>query len=143
VEEELRSGKRLSSIATTGWTNWFHGDLWLFQDGILRAPIGWLKSICLVGYWTELRNPTTRAFRAEEFSRLISNPRNLWIPRAAIKSATLRKSHAFSTLDLRFQMSDGRTIQLLTPARNALNLLLQSVLQEWLGEAFVSLLPQS
>ena len=40
VQDQLRRGARLASIATTGWTHWFHGELWLFHEGILRAPIG-------------------------------------------------------------------------------------------------------
>jgi hypothetical protein len=137
VGEEPHIGTRLSTTATTGWTNWFHGELWLFRDGILRVPIGWLKSICCVGYFAELRNPRTRTFSAEEFSRLISNPRNLWIPQDAIESATLRYS-TLSAHDLHVQMSDGRSLQLLTIPRNRIYLLLQSALQDWLGEAFVS-----
>lgn len=136
MEDDLRNGTRLSRIATTGWTEWSHGELWIFHDGILRAPIGWLKTICLVGTWTERRNPTNRVFSSEEFSKLVSNPRNLWIPRAAIASAALRRSKGFRTLDLRIQMSDGRAIQLLTPDRSTVNLQLQSALHEWLGEAF-------
>lgn len=137
MDETPRVGTRLSTTATTGWTDWFHGELWLFQDGILRVPIGWLKSICCVGYVAELRNPMTRAFSAEEFSRLIAHRRNLWLPRWAIASAVLRHN-VFGTHDLRVQMSDGRTFQLLTLPSERICVPLQIALQEWLGEAFVS-----
>jgi len=129
--EEPRRGIRLSSMATTGWTHWFHGEQWLFQDGILRDPIGSLKTICLVGDWAERRNPTSSILSADEFNRFASIPRNLWIPREDITCATLRRSHGFSTLDLCLQMSDGRPIQLLTPERRQVDLWLQSLLQEW------------
>jgi hypothetical protein len=118
--------------------HWSHGELWLFQDGILRIPIGGLQTAGLVGYGAEVRNPTSRVFSADEFSTLVADPRNLWIPRVSITSATLRTTNAYSTLDLRLQLADGRTVQVLTPARNAVSLPLQAALREWLGEAFVA-----
>lgn len=137
AEQQTHLGTRLSTTATTGWIHWFHGELWLFQDGILRVPIGWLKSICCVGYFLELRNPRTRTFSAAEFSQLISDPRNLWIPRDAIESASLHFS-PFAAYDLHFALSDGRSRQLLTMPWYRIYLPLQSALHEWLGERFVS-----
>ncbi len=137
MAENLQTGVRLATTSTTGWKDWFHGELWLFQSGILRVPIGWLKTVCCVGYIAELRNPKTSTFSPEEFSRLISRPRNIWIPREGIKSASLSFS-PFMAYDLRVQMFDGRSLQLLTLPRSFVYLPLQSALQEWLGHAFVS-----
>lgn len=136
-----RTGVCLSTTATTGWADWFHGELWLFPDGILRVPLGWLKSICYVGYAAEQHNPKTRDFSAEEFSRLIANPRNLWIPRATIMRARLCGALRYTPLaanDLRVETVDGRLLQLLTLPKDRIYLPLESALQEWLGEAFVS-----
>src|SRR5262245_14136511 len=132
--EEALLGTRLSTTATTGWTDWSHGELWLFRDGILRIPIGWLKSVCFVGYLGELRNPRTQAFGAEERIRLIANPGNLWIPREAIESVSLRYASR-SLIDLRVRMMDGRLLQLLTVPRKRIYLALRSALHAWLGEA--------
>lgn len=137
LDDEPRIGTRLSTTATTGWADWFHGELWLFEDGILRVPIGRFKTICYRGYSAEQHNPCTEVFSDDEFSRLIANPHNLWIPREGIKSAMLRYSPGFAH-DLRIQMSDGRSVQLLTLPWNRIYLPLQAALHEWLGEAFVS-----
>jgi hypothetical protein len=130
-------GTRLSTMATTGWSNWVHGELWLFEDGILRIPLGWIKSICLVGAFGEWRRPLRRAFSEAEFAALIAARRNLWIPRAAIARAVLRHTPA-STDDLRLQLTDGRSLQLLTIQRNRIYIPLQSSLLKWLGDALLS-----
>ncbi|HEU4784322.1 MAG TPA: hypothetical protein VFS83_13355 [Ktedonobacterales bacterium] len=137
MDEEQRTGMRLSTTATTGWTHWHHGELWLFEDGILRVPIGPLKSPLAVGYVAEQDNPCTHVFSAEEFNRLIADPHNLWIPREVIKSAVLRYSRGWA-FDLRVQMSDGRSVQLLTLPWKRIYAPLQTALHEWLGEAFVA-----
>src|SRR5689334_1452776 len=92
MDDVSRIGTRLTTTATTGWTDWFHGALWLFSDGILRVPIGRIKSVCFVGYMAERHNPLTKVFSIEDFHTLLANPRNLWIPRADITSASLHYS---------------------------------------------------
>ena len=138
MRNEPHIGTRLSTTATTWWANWFHGELWLFPDGILRVPIGWLKSVCCVGYFAELSNPKTRTFDAEEFVRLISNPRNLWIPRRAIVRASLRYYELLFVYDLHVQMSDGRSLQILTLPKASIFSPIRAALREWLGEDSVS-----
>ena len=34
-------GRLLTRYATTGWTDWRHGELWLFEDGLLYRSLGW------------------------------------------------------------------------------------------------------
>lgn len=137
MDEEQRTGTRLSTTATTGWKDRFHGELWLFEDEILRIPIGKFKTMCLVGYAAEQHNPCAKVFSAEEFSRLIADPDNLWIPREGIKSAMLRYSRGWA-YDLRVQMLDGRSLQLLTLPWMRIYAPLKTALHKWLGEAFVA-----
>jgi hypothetical protein len=75
--EEPRIGTRLSTTTTTGWADWFHGELWLFEDGILRAPIGRFYTIFGDGHAAEWRNLCTQVFSADEFKRLIAGPHTL------------------------------------------------------------------
>jgi hypothetical protein len=107
-----KKGILLSKTATTGWLNWVHGELWLFDDGILRVPLGLIKSALLVGYRYGLRRSLhEQVFSLQEFTEITHNPKNLWIPYTAIGTAKLK--HGPGGDELRITTIQGNAHQLL------------------------------
>ncbi len=136
MAHQTRVGILLAMSATTGWADWMHGELWLFPDGLLRIPLGWMKT-CLhsfgMGYNYKLA--TRRAFTDDEFFALISDRRIIWIPADMLVGAELR--HTFGADELRAQLADGRAIQLLwLPLQGAFDAL-QQPLYEWVGSRLI------
>lgn len=68
-----------------------------------------------------------------EFADLISEPRNLWIPKDMIAGATLRHT-LFAADELRAELADGRHIQLLWMPNRYVFTILGTVLHGWLGD---------
>ena len=133
-ERQDQAGKKvgvlLSKSCTTGWRHWKHGALWLFPDGILRIPLGWLET----GYFFNPRNTPPVDFDMDDakFADLTSERRNIWIPKDMIASAILW--HTFFAADeLYAVLADGRSVQLLWIPNKFVFTMLQSRLQEWLG----------
>ncbi|MFL5626094.1 MAG: hypothetical protein ACJ788_10930 [Ktedonobacteraceae bacterium] len=134
MENEHTTAILLTASTTTGWLNWTHGELWLFPEGLLRIQLDLLLTFGH-GIESTVKKEQTEARRFDEkkFHSLISNKRNLWIPRESIVLAYL---HRGITVDrLRLELLDGRTVKLLwLPEDNALRTL-EAVLKKWLGNA--------
>lgn len=125
-------GVLLSRSATTGWWDWLHGELWLFPHGILRVPLGWPMTLASAGGFYDARSPTVRSVDISDFTHLITDPRNLWVPRDAIAFARL--GHTLGAGELRVKLSDGRQLRLLWLPSQAVYQRLSVALREWLGE---------
>jgi hypothetical protein len=125
---EENNGQLLARSATTGWLDWFHGELWLFPQGLLRIPIGVAKTLLLRGY-IPVSAGHMRVFSASEFASQISNPRNLWIPVDQIETARL--GHTLGADELRVMLRDGRTFHLLWLPSEQIFQLLQERIHEW------------
>lgn len=119
-------GQLLSKSATTGWLDWMHGELWLFPDGLLRIPMGWGKTILMVGYFFNPHRTQPRAFSADERAALIARRRNVWIPFADVRQATLR--HSMGADELVVTLSNGQRKQLLWIPNSLVFATLQQVL---------------
>ena len=130
-QADKKVGVLLSKSCTTGWRHWKHGALWLFPDGILRVPLGWLET----GYIFNPRNTPPVDFDMDDadFADLTSEPRNLWISKDIIADATLRHT-LFAADELRAELADGRPIQLLWMPNRYVFTILGTVLHEWLGD---------
>lgn len=126
----------LTASATTGWFDWIHGELWLFDDGLLRIPLN--LSITLdhqLGPTITLERAERRRFDAETFERLIIGRKHLWIPREHIRKAYLH--HGIATDRLRLKLAGGRSVKLLwLPVDGALQPL-QATLREWIGSDLI------
>ncbi|HEU5440806.1 MAG TPA: hypothetical protein VFU88_16090 [Ktedonobacterales bacterium] len=128
-------GVLLSRSSTTGRWEVMCYDLWLFPNGILRIPLGWAKSLACVGQFYDARHPTMRTFDPGAFARATTDPRNQWIPREAIASATMH--HRSASDELRLTLTDGRSLRLLwLPSLPAYGHM-QAALDEWLGVRLV------
>jgi hypothetical protein len=127
-----RAGGLLSTTCTTGWLDWFHGQLWLFPDGLLRIPLGKVKTILFVGYATNPWQVMPRVFSEDKWRQALSHPGSLWVPFAGIRQANLR--HVFSADEFSAQFWDGRSIQLLWLPRPMVYDVFEASLREWRWE---------
>jgi hypothetical protein len=124
-------GVLVSRTCTTGYWS-MDGELWLFPDGLLRIPLGGLKTLAYVGNSYNPGHPLTRTFDTGDFLRATTDPRNLWIPRTNIADAALSIGVVFGRL--RVTLNDGRSLRLQWLSPYATYMLLHEALQEWLGE---------
>lgn len=121
-------GRLLSKSATTGWLDWMHGELWLFPDGLLRIPMGWGKTILMMGYFFNSRRAQPRAFSEDERAALITRRRNMWIPFADVQQARLR--HSMGADELVVTLTNGQRKQLLWIPNSLAFATLQQVLAQ-------------
>lgn len=121
-------GRLLSKSATTGWLDWMHGELWLFPDGLLRVPMGWGKTILMVGYFFNPRRAQPHTFSDDERAALITRRRNTWIPFADMQRATLR--HSMGADELAVTLANGQRKQLLWLPHSVVFATLQQVLSQ-------------
>lgn len=127
------TARLLTASATTGWTDWTHGQLWLRDDGLLRtrtdlaARSGHGSAPTVSG-----DEPVTIGLtRAEAEREASQHRRNVWVPREEVVSAVLRGGLSADSLRLRRQ--DGRTTTLRWRRRDAAYGPLKEALQDWLG----------
>lgn len=121
-------GRLLSKSATTGWLDWMHGELWLFPDGLLRLPMGWGKTILMIGYFFNPRRAQQRTFSDDERAALVARRRNTWIPFADIRQATLR--HSMGADEFVVTLANGQKKQLLWIPNPLIFATLQQVLSQ-------------
>lgn len=121
-------GRLLSKSSTTGWLDWMHGELWLFPDGLLRIPMGWGKTLLLVGYFFNPRRAQPRPFSEDERAAIIARRRNRWIPFAEVQQATLR--HSMGADELIMILANGQKRQLLWLPHPLVFATLQQVLSQ-------------
>ena len=130
-------GNLLSTRTTTGWLDWMHGELWLFEDGILRVPLGWKKTVVQsIGLSLKPTNEVIHSFGLADFARLASERRNVWISRDMLVSAELRQTIFIG--ELKARLVDGRSIHLLWLPREDAFPALRWSLTEWLGDRLVA-----
>jgi hypothetical protein len=69
----FQSARLLTASATTGWDDWIHGKLWLLPGGLLRIPLGPIRTLFHgMGPTTNARNPKIWMVSEQEF--------HLWFP---------------------------------------------------------------
>lgn len=124
-------GRLLSRSATTGWLDCMHGELWLFPDGLLRIPMGWGKTVLMLGYYFGPRRAQPRVFSDDERAALITHRRTMWIPFAEVQRARLR--HSMGADELVATLADGRQKQLLWIPNSVVFVTLQQLLTQVLG----------
>lgn len=123
----------LTASATTGWFDWIHGELWLLPTGLLRIPLGLLKTtLHSFGPTINVRQEQISEFDQQAFHSLIANPRNVWIPREQIRQAYLH--HGILTDRLRLVLADGRSVKFLWLPKDGAFQPLQVILQQWIGD---------
>lgn len=81
----------VSAGCTTGWTDWFHGELWCCPDGLLRRSLGLRATIRHgVSPTVQANNPLVQSFSSGEILSIVDrSKRNRWIPWIAISRAEL------------------------------------------------------
>ncbi len=68
-------------MATTSWLDWMHGELWLFDDGLLRIPMGWVKTFGLVGLFSRPFPLRTHRFSDAQLARIRARRAAVWLDR--------------------------------------------------------------
>jgi hypothetical protein len=103
----------ISRSATSGWTDWIWGELWLFPDGILRVPTDLRTTRRRArarrragGGSTAPVKPAVRSMFDDDPARLADeSKRTRWVPRNRIDTADLRRGLLNSRLSVR--LTDG------------------------------------
>src|SRR5258708_6340591 len=134
--QNYREARLLTASATTGWHDWIHGELWLFPNGLLRIPLGFIvTSLHGIGPTTSPGLPSWRSFDEKRFEVLLASKRNRWIPREQIQKAYLHRG--IITDRLRLELVDRRVMMFLWLSWDGAWEPLQSMLQEWLWDELV------
>ena len=127
-------GRLISASATTGWSDWIHGELWLLPDGILRVGQGLGKTLEHGVRRTVPREPPSRSFDDQEVDALAaSGSRNLWVAAEEIASANLRAG--IVTGRLKLWLKDGDTVKFLWLRADRADVALRAALGSWGVEA--------
>jgi hypothetical protein len=119
----VQRGQLIAASCTTGWTDWIHGELWLFPNGILRARTGLATTVAHGSSVTLAGDLPTRDFSDEEIENVVRAHRtNHWIPASDIVFASMRRGPLSSRLTVR--LASGEQVKLLwlkrEPARDEL-----------------------
>jgi hypothetical protein len=131
---EGRLGVLLTRTAITSWFDEMHGELWLFDDGLLRIPMGLVKTVGFVGLFFRPFPLRTRRFSDAQLARLRARRAAVWLDRWDIRDAVLRHVRFWSTDELLATRQGGKRIRLLWASRDGAFDALQPPLRLWLGE---------
>lgn len=135
-------GVLVTAAATVGWLRPVHGELWLFDDGVLYRGLGLRRTLAQLRKEPGRRAPPQtvdphnrphRRFTADELDRWVADAGpNRWVAREAVRSARLRRRLAVTRL--RLDLADGRRVVLSWPRREQATPAVQAHLRGWLGE---------
>lgn len=130
----------LSRSCTTGWFDWIWGELWLTPEGIARLSSVWAETRRMAREHRKRGGGTTvveSAADVDEIStvdirqRIDADPKNRWVPFAAVQRARLRRGILNGRL--RVQLRDGSEIKLLWLRADPAYHVLAEVLKDSLG----------
>jgi hypothetical protein len=126
-----KQGILLSRASTSGWAQPTHGDLWLFPDGILRIPLGFVQTLSLIGYFYSYKPNEHHTISIDdvEFNRLCSLPNALWIPQDLVARAKLQ--HLLGSDTLTLTDPKGKKISLRWTANKYVWQLLEQAIYNW------------
>lgn len=137
-------GVLVTAAATVGWLRPIHGELWLFDDGLLYRRLGFRRTLAQLRKEAGRRAPPQtvdpanrphRRFTAGELNRWIAAAEeNRWVARDELRSARLRRRLAVTRL--RLDLADGRRLVLSWPRREQATPAVQAHLEGWLGGSF-------
>jgi hypothetical protein len=131
VDPYRRRAELVSASCTSGRGDWIRGELWLFDDGILRRSLGLAVTLAACSQ-PPSRIETSASFTSQEIDRITgANRRNVWVRRSQIIEASLSRGWCTSKLVLRLE--DGSTRTFLYQRSAQAFGLLESRLHEWLG----------
>lgn len=137
-------GVLVTAAATVGRLRPLHGELWLFDDGVLYRRLGLGRTLAQLRKEPGRRAPPQtvdpadrphRRFTADELDRLVAAAeQNRWVARDQLRSARLRRRLAVTRL--RLDLADGRRLLLSWPRRDQATPTVQARLEGWLGANF-------
>jgi hypothetical protein len=138
---EARRATRLLDSCTVGWRDFAWGDLWLFEDGLLRVSGGLGATLAQAGRIDWAYAPVDvveRDFTQEEIDVAVAaDRRNCWIARDDIESAALHRGRLCDRLNVRFH--DRRRIKLLWLKKRNMSAfaVLDDALKVWIRERLI------
>ncbi|MGI5175923.1 hypothetical protein ACQEVZ_06280 [Dactylosporangium sp. CA-152071] len=118
---------------TTGWLDWFHGELWLTSTGLMRRRLS-LEATRAHGLGPTVAEPLERAdIAAFDLDRLLAeHPTNKVIAFSDVAHARLVRG--VTAHGLRLRMVDGRRHKLLWLTRDPAYQVLSTALAATLGQ---------
>jgi hypothetical protein len=123
-------GNLISASATTGWTDWIHGELWLLPDGLLRVALSVEETRRHGARRTVPEELVSHSFESRDIAaRLANGKRNVWIEADQIARASLRGGIKNDRLKLWLQ--DGTTVKLLWLSVDPASAHLRPALASW------------
>lgn len=131
----LGTARLLTASATTGWTDWVHGQLWLLEDGLLRVATDLVRTL---GHGPGPTVPDDHAVtaemnRSEAERQAEQHRRNVWVPRERIAGAVLRGGWLSDSV--RLELVDGRTVSFRWMRQDGAYIPLKRALEAWVGQA--------
>lgn len=126
---QMRRAQLLSASCTTGWADWIHSELWLFEDALLVAKTDFGRTVSHGFGPTVGADPIGRDFSSADIARIESRPTtSRWLDAASLTSARFRTGRWIGGLDL----SVGHTKQtLLWFANDHPDVALRDALTRW------------
>lgn len=130
----MGTARLVTASATTGWTDWVHGQLWLLDEGLLRIA-GALAQTLAHGSGPTVPDGRiiTTPLSPSEAEQHARHRRNVWVPRQAISSAVLRGGWLTDSIVL--ELVDGEVVKFLWMRHDRAYAPLRRALQSWLGPA--------
>jgi hypothetical protein len=130
-----RKALLLTVSATTGWSDWIHGELWLCSDGLLYIPLNLAKTLLHDIGLAGNREQRQNAFNHENPEILFRSQKYLWIPQTSIQRAYLH--HGIITDRLRLFGENQSVRKFLWPPHDEAWQLLNETFTNWLGSQFI------
>lgn len=135
-------GMLVTAAATLGRLRPVHGELWLFDDGLLYRTVGVRRTLAQLRAERGRRappqtvDPTDRPRRrltaAEREEIVAAAPANRWIARGEVRSAWLRRRVTVTRLGL--DLAGGERLLLSWPRREQATPAVEAHLRDWLGD---------
>jgi hypothetical protein len=106
----MPDGRLLTAGCTTGWLDWIHSELWLFDDGLLLVRTDFARTLANGFGPTVTSTPLIRRFETGDLDALRSSQANSWITPSSLLTATFEANPLAHGVNL---VSAGGTRKLL------------------------------
>lgn len=105
----MRPATLVTASCTTGWLDWIHSELWLFDDGLLVTKTNLARTIANGLGPTVGSAPTTRGFTREDIAAITAaNRSNTWVADSSLAGATFTTGSTTGRVDLELELAGRR-----------------------------------
>lgn len=135
-------GMLVTAAATVGRLRPVHGELWLFDEGLLYRTVGVRRTLAQLRAERGRRappqtvdpadRPRRRLTAADRDEIVAAAPANRWVARGEVRSARLRRRVTVTRLGL--DLVGGERVLLSWPRREQATPAVEAHLRGWLGD---------